>query len=84
MKASISANTVTNELTITIHDVDWEKSCHASFYAGEVRVRDLLQLIGQALTVELLRSKEVTAPRLEHEGQTYYRKEATLGHSQTL
>jgi hypothetical protein len=84
MNASISTNTVTNELTITIHDVDWEKSCHASFYAGEVRVRDLLQLIGQALTVELLRSKEVTAPRLEHEGQTYYRKEATPGHYQTL
>ncbi len=84
MKASISANAVTNELTLTIRDVDWEKSCHASFYAGEVQVRQLLQLIGQALTVELLRSKEVTAPRLEHEGQTYYRKEATPGHYQTL
>ena len=84
MKASISVNAVTNELTITIHDVDWEKSCHASFYAGEVQVRLLLQLIGQALTVELLRSKEVTAPRLEYEGQTYYRKEASPGHYHTL
>jgi len=83
MKASISANAMTNELTITIHDLNWEQRQQASFYAGEVQVRDLLQLIGQELTVELLRSKEVTAPRLEHEGQTYYRKEATLGYYQT-
>lgn len=83
MKASISTNAVTDELTITIHDLNWEQSQQASFYAGEVQVRDLLRLIGQELTVQLLRSKEVTAPRLEHEGQTYYRKEATLGHYQT-
>lgn len=84
MNASISTNTVTNDLTITIQDVDWEKSCHASFYAGEVRVRDLLQVIGQALTRELLGRKDVTAPRVEYGGQTYYRKEATPGHYQTL
>jgi hypothetical protein len=84
MKVSIRTKGETNELTITIQDVDWEKSCHASFYAGEVRVRDLLQVIGQALTVELLHNKEVTAPRVEYGGQTYYRKEATPGHSQTL
>jgi hypothetical protein len=74
---------MTNELTMTIHGVDWEKSQHAAFYAGEVQVRELLQLIGQELTVELLRSKEVTPARLEHGGQTYYRKEATPGHYQT-
>jgi hypothetical protein len=84
MKVSIRTKGETNELTITIHDVDWEKSCHASFYAGEVRVRDLLQGIGQALTVELLSRKDVTAPRVEYGGQTYYRKEATPGHYQTL
>lgn len=84
MKVSIRPKGETNELTITIQDVDWEKSCHASFYAGEVRVRDLLQVIGQALMGELLRNKEVTAPRMEYGGQTYYRKEATPGHYQTL
>jgi hypothetical protein len=84
MKTSISANTMTNELTITIQDVDWEENDHASFYAGEVRVRTLLQVIGQALTVELLGRKDVTAPRVEYGGQTYYRKEATPGHYQTL
>jgi hypothetical protein len=84
MKASISTNAETDELTITIHDLNWAQSHQASFYGGEVQVRDLLRLIGQELTAELLRSKEVTAPRLEHEGQIYYRKEATLGHYQTL
>jgi hypothetical protein len=84
MKASISATPVTNELTITIHDLNWEESQQASFYAGEVRVRALLQVIGQALTRELLSRKDVTAPRVEYGGQTYYRKEATLGHYQTL
>jgi len=84
MKASISMDVETNELTITVQDSNWEQSRQASFYAGEVQMRDLLQVIGQALTVELLRSKEVTVPRLEHEGQTYYRKAATPGHYQTL
>jgi hypothetical protein len=84
MKASISANAMTNELTITIQGVDWEESGQASFYAGEVRVRTLLPVIGQALTVELLGRKDVTAPRVEYGGQTYYRKAATPGHYQTL
>jgi hypothetical protein len=74
----------TNELTITVQNSNWEQSRQASFYAGEVQVRELLQVIGQALTIELMRSKEVTAPRLEHEGQTYYRKATTPGHYQTL
>jgi hypothetical protein len=56
---------VTNELTLTIHDLNWEERHQTSFYAGEVRVRALLQVIGQALTVELLSSKDVTTPRLE-------------------
>jgi hypothetical protein len=84
MKASIKASAETNELQITIQEVNWEQSRQASFYVGEVQVRDLLQVIGRALTRELLRSKEVTAPRLEHEGQVYYRREATPGRYQTL
>lgn len=84
MKASISADAMANELTITIQDVDWEKNYRASFYAGEVQVRDLLQVIGQALTVELLSRQDGTAPCMKEGGQTYYRKEATPGHYQTL
>lgn len=84
MKASISMTVETNELTITVQNSNWEQSRQASFYAGEVQVRELLRVIGQALTIELMRSKEVTASRLEHAGQTYYRKAATPGHYQTL
>jgi hypothetical protein len=84
VKASINANTVTNELTITIEGLNWDDLGQASFYEGEVQVRDLLQLIGQELTVHLLRRKAVEAPTLEWEGQTYYRKDASPGHYQTL
>jgi len=75
---------VTNELTITIQGLNWDDIEQASFYEGEVQVRDLLKLIGQELTVHLLRSKEVEAPRLEVGGETYYCKAASPGHYQTL
>jgi insertion element IS1 protein InsB len=75
---------VTNELTITIQGLKWEDIQQASFYEGEVQVRALLQLIGQELTVQLLRSKAVEAPTLAVGAETYYRKEASLGHYHTL
>jgi len=84
VKASINTNAVTNELTITIQGLNWDDIEQASFYEGEVQVRDLLKLIGQELTVHLLRSKEVEAPRLEVGGETYYCKAASPGHYQTL
>jgi len=84
VKASINTNTVTNELTITIQGLNWDDLEQASFYEGEVQVRDLLKLIGQELTVHLLRSKAVDAPTLEWEGKTYYRKDTSPGHYQTL
>lgn len=84
MKASITPNPVTNELTITIQGLNWKDVEQASFYEGEVQVRDLLQLIGQELTVHLLRSKAGDASTLEWQGTTYYRKEASPGHYQTL
>ena len=49
-----------------------------------VQVRDLLKLIGQELTVHLLRSKAVEAPTLDRGGKTDYRKDASPGHYQTL
>jgi len=84
VKASISTNAVTNELTITIEDLNWEELQQASFYAGEVQVRELLKVIGQELTVQLLRRKDVDSPTLQWEGKTYYRKAATPGHYPTL
>jgi hypothetical protein len=84
VKANITTNAVTNELTITIEGLTWEDLQQASFYAGEVQVRELLRVIGQELTTQLLRSKDRAAPTLHWEGKTYYRKAATPGHYQTL
>lgn len=83
MEASIQSNPRTNEVTITLHGLNWEASTQAAFYAGEVQVRDVLQVIGQALTRELFRAKAVTGPAVDYEGQRYYRKAATPGHYQT-
>jgi hypothetical protein len=84
VKASINTSAVTNELTITIQGLNWDDIEQAAFYEGEVQVRDLLKVIGQELTVHLLRSKAVDAPTVKWEGETYYRKETSLGHYQTL
>lgn len=83
MEASIQSNVRTHELTITVHDLNWETCQQGAFYAGEVQVRAVLQVIGQALTKELLQAKAVTTPRVEQDGQTYYRKAATPGAYQT-
>ena len=84
MKASINMKAGTHELTITIQGLNWDTIEQASFYEGEVQVRDLLKLIGHELTLALLRSKVEEVPRLEWQGQTYYRKEASPGHYYTL
>lgn len=84
MKVSLSTNPAANEMTITIRDVNWKQIQQAPFYRGECQVRDLLKQVGQELTLDLLRSQEVDVPSLELAGQTYYRKEATPGHYQTL
>jgi len=84
VKVSITPNGVTNGLTITIQGLNWADIQQASFYEGEVQVRDLLKAIGQELTGHLLRSKAVDAPALEWEGKTYYRKDTSPGHYQTL
>jgi hypothetical protein len=47
-------------------------------------VRDVINLVVGELTADLMRSQDVDAERLELEGKTYYRKEASVGHYQTL
>jgi hypothetical protein len=73
---------LTNELTITLQGLNWDAIEQASFSEGEVQVRDLLKVIGQELTVHLLRRKAIAAPTLEGEGQPYYRKDPSPGHYQ--
>ncbi|MGH9840372.1 MAG: hypothetical protein ACREEM_16455, partial [Blastocatellia bacterium] len=84
MKASISVNAETNELIIRIPGADWKAARHGSFYEGETTVRELVNLVGGELTAELMRSQDVDVKRLELDGKTYYRKEASAGHYQTL
>lgn len=84
MKASISVNAVTNELTITIEGSNWGAIQDLDFYQGEAGVRDLLKVAGQELTADLMRRQQVDAECLDFDGQTYYRKEASVGHYQTL
>jgi len=84
VKASINTNAVTKELTITSQGLNWDDSAQAPFYEGEVQVRDLLKVSGQALTVHLRRSKAGDAPTVKGEGETYSRQETSLGHYQPL
>ena len=84
MKASIGVNAVTNELTITIQDANWEAIRDAGFCQGEASVRDVLKVAGQELTADLMQCQQVDAECLDLNGQTYYRKQASVGHDQTL
>ena len=84
MKATINVKPETNEVTITIQELDWEAVARQSFYEGEATVRALLQVAGQELTAQLLRQQEVSAPQIEVGEQIYYCKEASVGHYQTL
>jgi hypothetical protein len=83
MQASMSTTPVANELTLTLRAVNWEEIPTAPFSEGECHVRALRQLLGQELTAHLLQRPDVSAPCLEVEGQSYYRKEAAPGHYQT-
>ena len=84
MRVSIKIKAGTHKLTITVQGLHREEIEQGSFYEGEVQVRGLLRLIGQELTLHLLRRKAVDAPTLEWQGTTYYRKAASPGHYQTL
>ncbi len=84
MKASIGYDATTNTLTVTLTEMDWRVARAGSFYQGELTVQEILNVTGQELTTDLLRQHEVTDERWEYEGQTYYRKEASVGHYQTV
>jgi hypothetical protein len=84
MKASINYEATTNTLTVTLTEADWQAVRGGSFYQGEVSVQQILNVAGQALTTDLLEQYAVTDERWEQDGQTYYRKEASVGHYQTV
>ncbi|MBO0723927.1 MAG: ISKra4 family transposase [Blastocatellia bacterium] len=84
MKASISANAKTNEMNIKIQDVDVKAFEQGNFHARELIVRELVNLVGGELTADMMRRQDVDEEQLLLDGKTYYRKEASTGHYQTL
>ncbi len=84
MKAIINVHAETNEVTITLRELDWEAVERQSFYEGETTVQEAVRVVGQELTARLLQRQVVTAPQIEVAEQIYYRKAASLGHYQTL
>lgn len=84
MKAIINVHAETNEVTITLQELDWEAVERQSFYEGEGTVQEVLRVAGQELTARLLRCHAEAAPQVEVEEQIYYRKAASVGHYQTL
>jgi hypothetical protein len=84
MQVSITTDPQAKTMTMTVTEVDWEQAQQRSFYQGEQAVQQLVTTIGRALVRELLQTKGEAEPTLEEDGQRWYRKEASLGHSHTL
>src|SRR5262245_6486256 len=55
-----------------------------SFYQSEKQVQRIINHIGKELTREMLQSRDIDAKTIERDGQTWYRKDASTGHDQTL
>jgi hypothetical protein len=84
MRVSITTDPHARTLTITVSDAEWEQMPQRSFYQGEQAVQRIVMAVGRELVRELLQTKNITEPTVEHEGQRWYRKEASLGHYHTL
>lgn len=84
MEVSITTDPQAKTMTITVTEADWEPLQQRSFYQGEQAVQQIVTAVGRELVRELLQTKGVAEPTLEHNGQRWYRKEASLGHYQTL
>jgi phenylpyruvate tautomerase PptA (4-oxalocrotonate tautomerase family) len=84
MKVSIKSDLQAKRLTLTLSEVDFEKLALENFYQAEKRVQQIVNQVGQELTREILQSHDVDDQTIERDDQTWYRKEASLGHYQTL
>jgi hypothetical protein len=83
MRVSLTTDPHARTLTITVSDTEWEQTPQRSFYQGEQAVQRIVMAVGRELVRELLQTKNITEPTVEHEGQRWYRKEASLGHYHT-
>ena len=84
MKVSIKSDLQAKQVTITLSEVNLEKMALGSFYQAEKEVQQIVNDIGKELTRAVLRSREIDDQTIERDGQTWYRKEASAGHYQTL
>lgn len=71
MKVSVKSNVQARQLTICLSEMELEKLTQASFYQAEQAVQQIVNQIGQELTVALLQSRAPTQPLLEPDGQTW-------------
>jgi hypothetical protein len=84
MRASIKSDLKSKRVTITLNELNIEKMAQESFYQAEKQVQQIVNEIGKELTREIMQSHDLDDKTIEHEGQTWYRKEASAGHYQTL
>ena len=84
MRVSITTDPRAKTLTITVTDAAWGQMQQRSFHQGEQAGQQIVTAVGRGFMQELLQSKRVAEPTLEHEGQRWYRKEASTGHYHTL
>jgi hypothetical protein len=84
MKVSIKSDLQAKQVTITLSEVNFEKMALGSFYQAEKEVQQIVNDIGKELTRAVLRSRDIDDKTIERDGQTWYRKEASVGHYQTL
>jgi hypothetical protein len=84
MQVSIRTNPKAKRVTITLSEVNFEKMALESFYQAEKEVQQIVNEIGKEMTLAILRSRDIDDKTIERDGQTWYRKEASTGHYQTL
>ena len=85
MKASINFDPATDELLIKLPAAAWRAAQQqGDFHGGERAIRRLLSAAGQELTATWLRAQDVDVAQLELAGETWYRKDPSAGHYQTL
>lgn len=88
MNSSICINTEEVEITIKFKkdkDIKVLKSLEAvNFHQKELIVRDIVNRVGGELTADMMRTQDVDMERLEINGETYYRKDPSVGQYQTL
>ncbi len=84
MTVSIKSDLKSKRITITLNEVNFEKMAMDRFYQAEKEVQQIVNNIGKELTREILQSHDIDDKTIERDGQTWYRKEASMGHYQTI